>query len=280
MDICCATHRIDTSHGSLVVEEHGRGGIPLVLIHGNSSCRDVFVRQARSRLAEHRRIITLDLPGHGDSSNAPEPVCSYTRPGLAGAVVEALTLLGIREAAVLGWSLGGHIGIEMLSCFPGIKGLVITGTPPVRRNGMAEGFIGSPGSGLAGRRHLSESDIDQFARAMFGEPVPPFLREAICRADGRCRQRLFEAARAGEGIDQRVAVETSKVPIAVINGGDDPLIKLDYVDSIAFGNLWSGRCLRLSGVGHAPFWHAAEEFNAIVERFLSDVAVQPRAAVA
>jgi len=35
-------HPIVTSHGTLTVEERGEGKTPVLLIHGNSSCRDVF----------------------------------------------------------------------------------------------------------------------------------------------------------------------------------------------------------------------------------------------
>ena len=35
-------YTIETSHGSLAVEESGQGEIPLVMIHGNSYCRGVF----------------------------------------------------------------------------------------------------------------------------------------------------------------------------------------------------------------------------------------------
>jgi pimeloyl-ACP methyl ester carboxylesterase len=100
--------------------------------------------------------------------------------------------------------------------------------------------------------------------------VPSFLLAAIARADGQCRERLHQAARAGDGADQREAVECSPVLIAVVNGAADPLIKLDYVESVAFRKLWSGRCHRLDG-GHAPFWHAAAEFNDLVRQFLADV---------
>ncbi|EWY35945.1 hypothetical protein N825_32105 [Skermanella stibiiresistens SB22] len=133
---------------------------------------------------------------------------------------------------------------------------------------MADGFVRPPHAGLAARQDLSAADVDLFARTMFGKPVEPFLREAIRRSDGRCRVRLFEAALAGVGVDQRGAVEGSPVPIAVINGGADPLIKLDYISSVEYANLWEGRCHVLEGVGHAPFWHAAGEFNAMVDRFL------------
>jgi pimeloyl-ACP methyl ester carboxylesterase len=261
---------IDTSHGVLAVEESGQGGLPVLLIHGNSSCREVFRQQLQGRLARSRRLIAVDLPGHGASSDAPDPMRSYTRPGLADAVIELLGKLGVAEVVVVGWSLGGHIGIEMMSRFPGMRGLMITGTPPVGRTNMAQGFAGAPQSGLAGRKILSEADIDAFARAMFGDPVEPFLRDAVARSDGRFRKRLFEAARAGEGVDQRLMVETSPVPLAVVNGDDDPLINLDYIDSVAYANLWEGRCHRLAGLGHAPFRHAAA-FDPILERFLQRV---------
>ena len=114
---------------------------------------------------------------------------------------------------------------------------------------MTDGFLASPHLASAGRKDLSASEMTAFAHAIFGEAVPAFLLPAITRADGRCRERLFQVARAGDGADQRLAVEASPVPIAVINGAADPLIKLDYVESVAFRKLWSGRCHRLNGGG-------------------------------
>ncbi|MBO1073725.1 alpha/beta fold hydrolase [Roseomonas marmotae] len=263
--------KVVTPYGSIAVEDHRGNGTPILLIHGNSSCRGVFLRQTQSTLAESHRLIAIDLPGHGQSDDAPDPVNGYTRPGLADSIIELLTVLDIGEVIRMGWSLGGHIGIEMLSRFNGVKGLIITGTPPDRHGGMAEGFVALPQTGLAGRRDLSEAEIDDFARMMFGEPVEPFLRDAIRRADGHCRQRLFEAARAGYGVDQRLALENTSVPVAVINGDGDPLIKLDYIDGAAHARLWQGRCHRLSGVGHAAFWHAADEFNSMLFRFARNV---------
>jgi hypothetical protein len=70
----------------------------------------------------------------------------------------------------------------------------------------------------------------------------------VARADGRFRKRLFEAARAGEGVDQRLIVEGSPVPLAVVNGGADRLVNLDYFDTVAYGNLWEGHCHRLASV--------------------------------
>jgi pimeloyl-ACP methyl ester carboxylesterase len=271
MSISTRQHTVVTSHGSLAVEESGQGGMPVLLIHRNSSCRGVFRHQLQGRLAESHRLIAFDLLGHGQPSNAPDPTRSYTLPGFADVAVEVLGKLGVTEAVVFGWSLGGHIGIEMIPRFPGMRGLMITGTPPVGPNNMAQGFIGSPGAGMAGRQDLSEADIDAFVRAILGESVEPFLRDAVARADGRFRKRLFEAARSGEGVDQRLIVESSQVPLAVVNGGADRVVNLDYFDTVAYANLWEGRCHRLIGVGHAPFWQAPGDFDPVLERFLRDV---------
>jgi pimeloyl-ACP methyl ester carboxylesterase len=246
--------------------------MPVLLIHGNSFCRGVFRNQMQGQIAKDHRLIAFDLPGHGQSSNAPDPKRTYTRPGLADAAVELLDKLDVKEAGVFGWSLGGHIGIEMISRFPGMRGLMISGAPPVSHNQMSKGFNVLAHRSVAGQQELSEADIDAFVEGIFGESAEPFLRDAVARSDGRFRKRLFEAARAGEGVDQRQIVESSPVPLAVVNGGVDPFVNLDYFDTVAYANLWEGRCHRLSGLGHAPFWEAPRDFDPVLARFLRDVA--------
>jgi pimeloyl-ACP methyl ester carboxylesterase len=271
MSISTKQQMIATSHGSLAVEESGHGGIPVLLIHGNSFCRGVFRNQMQGEMAKNHHFIAFDLPGHGQSANAVDPKLSYTRPGLADAAVELLDKLGVTEAVVFGWSLGGHIGVEMIPRFPGMRGLMISGAPPVGRNQMPQGFKSSPHLGAAGRQELSKSEVDAFVEGIFGEPPEVFLLHAVARVDARFRQTLFEAARAGAGVDQRLIVESSSVPLAVVNGGDDRFVNLDYFDTVAYANLWEGRCHRLSGLGHAPFWEAPEDFGPVLERFLNDV---------
>ena len=267
---------VDTSHGRLALEDSGEdggaGGTPVVFLHGNSSSSEIFEHQRRASLAKGRRLIAVDFPGHGASGDAHDPLRTYTRSGLADVIAELFDIMRIGEAIVVGWSLGGHVGIDLLSRFAGLKGLMITGTPPVRPGEMAEGFQASAQLGFAGRPELSDEDVTTFARAMIGDPVPEFIPAAIRRTDKRFRDFLFKAARAGAGGDQRDAVETSQVPIAVVNGAADPLVKLDYLDSIAYGNLWDGRCHRLPRAGHAPFWQQPAAFNTILGRFLDALA--------
>ena len=267
--------RIVTSHGTLAVEERGEGKTPVLLIHGNSSCRDVFHYQLEAPFAASYRMIAFDLPGHGQSSDAPDPQRSYTLPGFADATIELLGALGISEAVVFGWSLGGHIAIEMLSRYPGMRALLLSGSPPIGKvngvNDMGRGFNNSPHGSVAGKTAWSEKDAQSFIHALFGESAKPFLFEAALRADGRFRKRLFESSREGEGANQRQTVESTTIPTAVINGAADPLIKLDYFETVSFQNLWDGADHRLAGLGHVPFWQGADAFNPLFERFLSEM---------
>jgi pimeloyl-ACP methyl ester carboxylesterase len=272
MNASTRSYKVSTSHGLLAVEECGpANGFPVLLIHGNSTCRGVFQYQMQSKLAEKYRLIAIDLPGHGESSDAPDFMVTYTMSGLAGAVVELLEKIEINELVIFGWSLGGHIGIALLPRLPQLKGLMITGTPPIPRDGFAQGFKGSPQTGSASRQEMTIADAEAFTKHIL-KRTEPFLLEAVIRADGRFRKRVFEAAREGREVDQRVTVTESTIPLAVVNGGDDPIVNLDYFDTVPYGNLWQGKCQRLEGLGHAPFWEAPAVFNPVLESFLKDVA--------
>jgi pimeloyl-ACP methyl ester carboxylesterase len=216
-------YQLSTSHGLIVVEETGRGDLPILLIHGNSLSREVFRKQLGGALRRKYRLVAFDLPGHGDSSDALSASRSYTRPGLADAAIEVLDLLGLGDVVVVGWSLGGHIALEMAPQFSGIKGLLISGAPPVSRHNMAEGFIPTSHMRLAGQQYLGPSKIDAFGEAIFGAPIPVAFRRAIERADGRARKTIFEAARLDVRIDQCWLVENYSFPLVVVNGSKHPL---------------------------------------------------------
>jgi len=263
---------LDTSHGRIAVRETAGTGTPVLMIHGNSSSGAVFRNQMEGPLGRRYRMLAPDLPGHGDSSDAVDPVRSYSMPGYADAMVEVLTLMGIDKAIVFGWSLGGHNGLEMISRFPGLLALMITGTPPVSAAEVTQGFRASPHMNLAGQEIFTAEDVENYARATCGEPFEPFLRDAVARTDGRARRLMFESFASGRGDDQSRIVASSPVPLAVVNGADEPFVNTSFVSQVRYANLWEGRCHLIERSGHAPFWDAAEQFDVIFARFLADFA--------
>ncbi|WP_416067370.1 alpha/beta fold hydrolase [Rhizobium sp. ZK1] len=264
------TRNIDTSHCRIATEMTAGRGMDVVLIHGNSSCRGVFERQMKSGLGETYRLICFDLPGHGQSGDAYEKERTYPLPGLADAALEVLDALGVRNPVLLGWSLGGHVAIEMVSRRKDFRGLFIAGTPPVGEN-ISEGFRGSLLKGLAGSSAFSQEQATQFADRVFDSAATPELALAASRTDGDFRTTLFSQARIAEKSNQREVVSSTQTLTAVVNGAADPIIDLDYVDRVPYANLWRKRCFRIDFAGHAPFLQTSAVFNHYVAEFLQDI---------
>lgn len=264
---------VATSHARISVTDTGGPGAAVLLIHGNSACKEIFAEQFESRLRQRYRLIAFDLPGHGASADATDPLRTYSIPGYADVALEILESLGVDHIAILGWSLGGHVGIELLARNDvDVAGLAITGTPPIGHNAadFAAGFRPQEHMDLTGKENFSEADIQAYARETAGAPAP-FLEAAVRRTDGRARRLMMEAAMAARGADQREVVSTSSVPVAVITGADEPFINNDYLLSFPYRNLWDRKVHVIPQTGHAPFWERPQAFNPLFERFLTDV---------
>jgi pimeloyl-ACP methyl ester carboxylesterase len=87
------------------------GGPPLVLLHGVGSRRQAW-GAVLSRLAPHREVILVDLPGHGESP----PLKQDGRPVLDVLLEEVTGLLDdlvLERPHVAGNSLGGRLALEL-----------------------------------------------------------------------------------------------------------------------------------------------------------------------
>lgn len=87
-------------------------GMPVVLMHG-WGCDASTVRSIAAPLADRYRVYSLDLPGHGESSEPPllpdgKPWGVYE---YAGAVRKLMEEEGIRRPVLIGHSYGGRIAI-------------------------------------------------------------------------------------------------------------------------------------------------------------------------
>lgn len=250
----------------------GPGGLPVLVIHGNSSCKEVFAAQTGGDLGRAHRLIAVDLPGHGASDNAAVPARDYTLGGYAAALAEAMRGLGIGRHAVLGWSLGGHVALELLGREEASVAAMIFGTPPVGpgAEGFAEGFLPSPHMGLTGKANFSEDEVLAYAAATCGgtPPLDPTLVWAVRRTHGEARAIMVADALAGGCLNERALVETCPKPLAVVTGVDEPFVSNAYLSVPAYRNLWEGRVHAIPGAGHAPFREAPAAFDALAHRFL------------
>ncbi|MBU2960749.1 alpha/beta hydrolase [Citreicella sp. C3M06] len=257
------------------MDDTGGSGPAVLMIHGNSSCKGVFRNQVQGAIGQEFRCIAMDLPGHGDSADAPDPERTYWMPGYAETALEVMQALGIQRFAVLGWSLGGHIGIEMLARSEALTGLMITGSPPFAPSdeSLNAGFRPSEHMGLAGQEMFSEQNVADYAHSTCGANAPfeEFLLKAVARTDGRARKLMFSRIIAPAAADQQATAIHSTRPLAIVNGEDDVFIDNDFIAALPYETLWEDTVHRLPGIGHAPFWEVPDQFDPYLQRFLASL---------
>jgi pimeloyl-ACP methyl ester carboxylesterase len=257
----------------LSVRQSAGKGLPIVLIHGSGASKAVFDRQFESPLADIFRLIAFDLPGHGASADARDPAL-YGFAGLARVTGALIETLGIERAAVFGWSLGGHVAIELAGSHPGVAGLMISGAPPVGRGPLAllRAFQITRDMMLGGKESFTPAEEERWLKMALGSAPYPEALADLRRIDPRVRPAVSRAMWKPEGFDQRKVVETADFPVAFVNGANDPVVRLSFFDGLDVPTLWHKHHV-LAGAGHAPFREAPESFNALLHRFAMDVTI-------
>ena len=94
----------DPNPATLYVEDTGGSGRPLVLIHGWPLSGEAFAGNVARFTAAGLRVITYDRRGFGRSD---KPHDGYDYDTLSSDLNDILTELDLREAVLLGFSMGG-----------------------------------------------------------------------------------------------------------------------------------------------------------------------------
>ncbi len=120
----------------LYYEVHGSarpGTRPLVLLHGGLLTIGLTFGSLLGPLAEGRQLIAVELQGHGHTADSDRPM---TIDALAGDVVALLDQLGVAEADLFGFSLGGLVSSAVALRAPEKVGrLIVASADPHRPPG-------------------------------------------------------------------------------------------------------------------------------------------------
>lgn len=96
----------------LAIAEAGRGGRPLLLVHGFTGAKEDFGDWMDALAADGWWVVAPDLRGHGTSSK-PESEAHYSLATLAADLVGLVDTLGWERFALLGHSMGGAVAQEV-----------------------------------------------------------------------------------------------------------------------------------------------------------------------
>jgi pimeloyl-ACP methyl ester carboxylesterase len=173
-------------------------GEPVVLIHGWLSSAGInwALPGISAQLAKDFQVIALDVRGHG-LSDKPMKEEAYGRE-LVEDVVRLLVHLRIKKAHIVGYSMGGIIAANFIARHPD---RVLSGT-------------------LSGMGWLKSGGVGQFGFAQIGKNDPNAKPLAIC---GRSLAKLALT---------EDDIKSIKVPVAVLVGDKDMLVKRLYVDPL------------------------------------------------
>lgn len=269
------TYQVITSQGNISIWDSQGAGEPVLFIHGNNGWKEVFSHQFESDLAQKNRFIALDLPGHGTSDKAQTPEKTYSIDGYSDVLIEVAQKLQLVKPVVVGWSLGGHIGIDLLRKSQKLAGLLITGTPPVDFSGgkFGEGFLPLPRfKTWFGKIDLSKEEaVEMMQVGGFDTNKDPFIVDTALKTDGFARYHLAQSLSKGIGGNQKEIVETNNTPLCVVQGKNEKGINNKYIiEKINYKNLFD-HVYVVEDAGHAVFWEKPETFNQILSTFLSKV---------
>ncbi len=152
-------------------------GTPLVILHGLLGSSHNWQIIARN-LSDICRVITMDLPNHGDSPHTAEAGLEVT----CASVIETMRVAGVKRAYILGHSMGGKVAMQLSSDYPEImEGLIVADMLP-KAIPPAHLFILRACEGLDLSRFKWRVEIDEeLARSITQLEVRSFIIKNILR---------------------------------------------------------------------------------------------------
>jgi pimeloyl-ACP methyl ester carboxylesterase len=110
---------------NMYYEDHGVGGVPLVLLHGGLTTLNTSFAKVLPSFAKTRRVVAVEQQAHGHTADIDRPL-AFEHMGDDTATL--LRRLGIECADILGYSDGGNVAISMAIRHPPlVRKLVLAG---------------------------------------------------------------------------------------------------------------------------------------------------------
>ncbi len=127
-------------------------GDPILLIHGGLANADYWANQAIA-LSKTHKVIVADSRGHGRSTRTSEPT-GYDL--MASDYIALLDYLKIPKTAIVGWSDGGIIGIDIAMSHPERLTKLFAQAANVTTDGVKSDTLQTPTFG--GLAHVAHAD--------------------------------------------------------------------------------------------------------------------------
>lgn len=245
-------------HGTQVRYLVAGQGEPVVLVHGLAGSTYWWQRNLPD-LARRYRVYALDLPGFGAMGWPVMGRRSRFVLAEAAAWVRAwMHAVGLRQAHVVGHSMGGYIAMRLAARHPEM----------VRRLALV-----APAGMPMGRSLLGKAWPLVLTASRTAPTFLPVLAYDALRAGP------LTLARAGYDLlaqDVREDARNIQAPTLLLWGQRDPLVPPALGEALR-QHIPSARLLYLEHAGHVPMYERASQFNTALLGFLDGGMVEERA---
>ena len=243
-------------------------GKTLVFIHGLSFDSEVWLKQLDS--FSQYKVVTLDLPGHGNSTYKE-------KINLAEELKFIFDKLGLNSVNIVGHSLGGLLALKLAIDYPKLLGKIIL-------IGANAQFVRSPEYEYG----LSQADVEKlrgFIKGNYPEILLVFIRWLFSKAERRQsdfkeiwnlisqrkawpkKEALEEFLSIIEQENLRSQLSKIDLPALVICGTEDPICPLESANYLG-REVKNSRVELFQGCWHLPFLTESKKFNDIAKDFL------------
>jgi pyruvate dehydrogenase E2 component (dihydrolipoamide acetyltransferase) len=248
--------------------ELGEGAsVSVLLLHGFGGDLNTWMF-TQPALAEGRRAIALDLPGHGGSTKEFRGADADTLAAILGQAADAL---GIERMHLVGHSMGGSIAISFALRQPERVATLCLIAPASLGPEINGAFI----DGLVRLSRRREA-VDVLSQLVYDPTlVSRTMVEDVLRykrLDGvSAALTAFAAAWFPEGrqrSDLAGAVAALELPVQIIWGRDDRIIPVAHAEGLAT----QVPVQILDRTGHLPHMERAGEVNRLIKRLIENQA--------
>jgi pimeloyl-ACP methyl ester carboxylesterase len=290
-------HTADIAGSSLHYLDYGDPGpdrLVFVLAHGLGGRWQHWTENI-PELAEHGRVIAIDLPGFGRSGPLPG---GYSIDAFADAIAELVTQLNLPKVVFVGHSLGGPLAVRFAHRHPELVDAIILAAGTVQGFAAALGMQ-HPGDNFLRRPVTTVATYVEVLTA--GLPTPAFLRNQLINrrrlrrlvlwpylhrpealptnsvallVDGVGARGVLPTARAAGRLRPGQWLTQASCPMLAIGADHDPIAPLTALAEFA-ESVPSARTVVLEGTGHMVMLERASAFTAEVVNF----AKQPKQAL-
>ncbi len=219
-------------------------GKPLIMIHGLSGSSRWWDRNF-AYLAGRYNLHMIDLNGFGQSRRS-----HFTLSEAAQVLVRWMDRHEINQASVIGHSMGGYVTVDLAASFPDRVDKIVLVDAVAVPTGRS---LISNAAGLLGTIRYTSLDF-----------LPVVAADAL-RAGPLT---LFSATRQVLAADIRSKLAHVKAPALIVWGENDTLLPLS-LGQLLHEHLPHAQFEIIANAGHNPMWERPQEFNRIVDKFLS-----------